>query len=185
MQQYLLSEKEEKPDQGGTPVDESPTNTAPKEIVDEKTEEPSVAAEESSETPQQEEPGDQEVVEQTAKVISETPEQEESGDQEVVEQKPEIKLETAPADFRFPTTNQSRHCFTRYIEYHRCIAAKGEDAPECDKFAKYYRSLCPGEWVRSLHAFLCPLTLMLLFVSFSFNFAALRSIFHGLSDVAL
>nr|GMD54133.1 cytochrome C oxidase subunit 6B-1-like [Ipomoea batatas] len=59
----------------------------------------------------------------------------------------EIKLETAPADFRFPTTNQTRHCFTRYVEYHRCIAAKGDSAPECDKFAKYYRSLCPGEWV--------------------------------------
>ncbi|KAJ0525356.1 putative cytochrome-c oxidase [Helianthus annuus] len=29
----------------------------------------------------------------------------------------------------------------------RCVAAKGEGAPECDKFAKYYRSLCPGEWV--------------------------------------
>ncbi|XP_031117067.1 cytochrome c oxidase subunit 6b-1-like [Ipomoea triloba] len=59
----------------------------------------------------------------------------------------EIKLETAPADFRFPTTNQTRHCFTRYVEYHRCIAAKGDNAPECDKFAKYYRSLCPGEWI--------------------------------------
>ncbi|KVH99731.1 cytochrome c oxidase, subunit VIb [Cynara cardunculus var. scolymus] len=63
------------------------------------------------------------------------------------EEKPEIKLETAPGDYRFPTTNQSRHCFTRYVEYHRCVAAKGEDASECDKFAKYYRSLCPGEWV--------------------------------------
>ncbi|CAA6658854.1 unnamed protein product [Spirodela intermedia] len=51
----------------------------------------------------------------------------------------EKSLETAPADFRFPTTNQTRHCFTRYIEYHR--------RPECDKFAKYYRSLCPSEWV--------------------------------------
>ncbi|CAI9116249.1 OLC1v1017345C1 [Oldenlandia corymbosa var. corymbosa] len=60
---------------------------------------------------------------------------------------PKIKLETAPADFRFPTTNQTRHCFTRYVEYHRCIAAKGDDAPECQKFAKYYRALCPGEWV--------------------------------------
>lgn len=29
------------------------------------------------------------------------------------------QLETAPADFRFPTTNQTRHCFTRYVEYHR------------------------------------------------------------------
>ncbi|XP_042057669.1 cytochrome c oxidase subunit 6b-1-like [Salvia splendens] len=73
----------------------------------------------------------------------------ESGDtaEQEAEETPEIKLESAPADFRFPTTNQTRHCFTRYIEYHRCIAAKGEEAPECDKFAKYYRSLCPGEWV--------------------------------------
>ncbi|PKA49524.1 Cytochrome c oxidase subunit 6b-1 [Apostasia shenzhenica] len=79
---------------------------------------------------------------------SEAPEEEVSDSEETVEEeKLEIKLETAPADFRFPTTNQSRHCFTRYIEYHRCIAVKGDDAPECSKFAKYYRSLCPGEWV--------------------------------------
>jgi len=32
----------------------------------------------------------------------------------------QIELKTAPADFRFPTTNQTRHCFTRYIEFHRC-----------------------------------------------------------------
>ena len=29
----------------------------------------------------------------------------------------------------------------------RCVAAKGDEAPECDKFSKFYRSLCPGEWV--------------------------------------
>lgn len=67
--------------------------------------------------------------------------------QEAAEETTEIKLETAPADFRFPTTNQTRHCFARYVEYHRCVAAKGEGASECDKFAKYYRALCPGEWV--------------------------------------
>ncbi|KAI7988428.1 Cytochrome c oxidase subunit 6b-2 [Camellia lanceoleosa] len=55
----------------------------------------------------------------------------------------EIELKTAPADFRFPTTNQTRHCFTRYIEFHRCLAAKGEESSECQRFAKYYRSLCP------------------------------------------
>ncbi|KAI3496124.1 hypothetical protein L1887_38475 [Cichorium endivia] len=59
----------------------------------------------------------------------------------------EIELKTAPGDYRFPTTNQSRHCFTRYVEFHRCVAAKGDDASECEKFAKFYRSLCPGEWV--------------------------------------
>ncbi|KAI3978592.1 hypothetical protein MKX01_015767 [Papaver californicum] len=106
------------------------TNTASEEIVSESSVNPTteeaipenidetVAAEENSEAPE-----------------------------EAEEEKPEIKLETAPVDFRFPTTNQSRHCFTRYVEYHRCVAAKGDDAPECDKFAKYYRALCPGEWV--------------------------------------
>ncbi|RZC46965.1 hypothetical protein C5167_039918 [Papaver somniferum] len=54
---------------------------------------------------------------------------EESSDQEevVADETPEIKLETAPIDFRFPTTNQSRHCFTRYMEHHRCVAAIGEE----------------------------------------------------------
>ncbi|CAG7884546.1 unnamed protein product, partial [Brassica rapa] len=59
----------------------------------------------------------------------------------------QIDLKTAPADFRFPTTNQTRHCFTRYIEFHRCTTAKGEDSVDCERFAKYYRALCPGEWV--------------------------------------
>lgn len=59
----------------------------------------------------------------------------------------EDDIKTAPMDFRFPTTNQARHCFTRYIEYHKCVRAKGEDDPECNKYARYYRSLCPGEWI--------------------------------------
>ncbi|WMV36439.1 hypothetical protein MTR67_029824 [Solanum verrucosum] len=58
----------------------------------------------------------------------------------------QIELKTAPADFRFPTTNQTRHCFTRYVEFHRCVAAKGDEAADCERFAKYYRALCPGEW---------------------------------------
>ncbi|KHN34761.1 Cytochrome c oxidase subunit 6b-2 [Glycine soja] len=59
-----------------------------------------------------------------------------------------IELKTAPADFRFPTTNQTRHCFTGGIpDIGRCLAAKGENSGECERFAKYYRSLCPGEWV--------------------------------------
>ncbi|KAF5953072.1 hypothetical protein HYC85_011016 [Camellia sinensis] len=27
-----------------------------------------------------------------------------------------------------------------------CLAAKGEESSECHRFAKYYRSLCLGEW---------------------------------------
>ncbi|KAG0487035.1 hypothetical protein HPP92_009130 [Vanilla planifolia] len=67
-----------------------------------------------------------------------TLEQEESEEETIEEEKPEIK----PQQISFPTTNQTRHCFTRYIEYHRCIAAKGDDISECNKFAKYYRALC-------------------------------------------
>ncbi|WRX18314.1 hypothetical protein QQP08_010801 [Theobroma cacao] len=28
-----------------------------------------------------------------------------------------------------------------------CIKEKGRNAPQCDKFARHYRSPCPGEWV--------------------------------------
>lgn len=31
----------------------------------------------------------------------------------------------------------------------RCAAEKGDEAKECQKYARYYRSLCPGEWVRT------------------------------------
>ncbi|CAN8312934.1 unnamed protein product [Cochlearia groenlandica] len=120
--------------------EESPAEVAAVTVVEEETETPA-STEAASET------------EAPAAADEETPAAEENNDEnntseEVAEETPdEIKLETAPADFRFPTTNQTRHCFTRYIEYHRCVAAKGDEAPECDKFAKFYRSLCPSEWV--------------------------------------
>ncbi|XP_074579887.1 uncharacterized protein LOC141836320 isoform X2 [Curcuma longa] len=112
------------------------------EAITENTSETAVsefAEQKADETPAAEE------VSAIEKTTNETTEEQDAEEQEAEE--PEIKIETAPADFRFPTTNQTRHCFTRYIEYHRCVAAKGEDAPECNKFAKYYRSLCPSEWV--------------------------------------
>jgi len=158
-EQYLLS-KEEKQDMGTKIAEEpevkNPANTTSEEVATPETEEnpvvstnevaPAAADESSGASTTTTEESAGEAAEATAGESSESAELEDSGDQDV-EETPEIKLETAPADFRFPTTNQSRHCFTRYIEYHRCVAAKGEGAPECDKFAKYYRSLCPGEWV--------------------------------------
>ncbi|XP_020580901.1 cytochrome c oxidase subunit 6b-1-like [Phalaenopsis equestris] len=117
------------------------------------TKENSVAAEQNTE-PSEEVEEKHEPVETTSTAVennenpsSETEQVQEEENEEAKEETPLIKLETAPADFRFPTTNQTRHCFTRYIEFHRCINAKGEGAPECEKFAKYYRSLCPGEWI--------------------------------------
>ncbi|KAM7514556.1 hypothetical protein LguiA_004139 [Lonicera macranthoides] len=172
-EQYLLKDKEEKTDTGTKPAEESevktPISATSEEVVAPKIEEtpvavesseataPAAAAEESGGASDDTSAGESknedapppnaggEGADETAPAGGE--ESSESTEPEVEEQTPEIKLETAPADFRFPTTNQSRHCFTRYIEYHRCVAAKGEGAPECDKFAKYYRSLCPGEWV--------------------------------------
>ncbi|XP_030950059.1 cytochrome c oxidase subunit 6b-1 [Quercus lobata] len=168
---YHLKEKE-KPDVGTKSVEvkevEKPVNAASDEVVSEKAEGSPAAAEESTEvTPVATEESTEvnpavgesteansaavenntETAPAATEASSENSEEENAGEQEAVEETPEIKLETAPADFRFPTTNQTRHCFTRYIEYHRCIAAKGEGAPECDKFSKYYRALCPGEWV--------------------------------------
>ncbi|KAG2320989.1 hypothetical protein Bca52824_014202 [Brassica carinata] len=158
-EQYHL-EKEVKQDTSAKPVEVAPevTTTQAEEISTDKASEESPAVEEAvyaveedkSESPPASEEAPAVAAEDTA---DETPAAvEESNDdnasEEVAEETPdEIKLETAPADFRFPTTNQTRHCFTRYIEYHRCVAAKGDDAPECDKFSKFYRSLCPGEWV--------------------------------------
>merc|ERR1712216_521815 len=66
---------------------------------------------------------------------------------EEAEAEPVQEIETAPFDPRFPQTNQAKHCYTRYNEFHKCKAQKGEDDEECEKYAKYYRSLCPTDWV--------------------------------------
>ena len=62
-----------------------------------------------------------------------------------------IKIETAPFDARFPNTNQTKNCWWNYVDFHRCIKAKGEDAPVCEYFKRTYRSLCPDAWVRLFH----------------------------------
>ncbi|KAG8733322.1 Cytochrome c oxidase subunit 6B [Ceratobasidium sp. 423] len=48
---------------------------------------------------------------------------------------------------RFPNTNQSKHCYQNYLDYHKCINAKGEDFAPCKQFYRAYRSLCPNDWV--------------------------------------
>ncbi|BGP27868.1 Cytochrome c oxidase subunit 6B [Rhodotorula toruloides] len=53
-------------------------------------------------------------------------------------------LQTAGFDARFPNTNQSRHCFQAYVDYFRCVNAKGEDFPACKTFWRTYHSLCPS-----------------------------------------
>ncbi|KAK9159965.1 hypothetical protein Syun_006306 [Stephania yunnanensis] len=113
-EEYLLPKKEKQPVQNEKPVEETvneePANTVLEEVAEQKVDEvvDEKTNEQADETPATEE-------------NDSTPEQQASEDQEVTEETSEIKLETAPADVRFPTTNQTRHCFTRYIEYHRSV----------------------------------------------------------------
>ncbi|CAH9083840.1 unnamed protein product [Cuscuta europaea] len=160
-EQYLLMEHEEKLNAGTEPaadvVKTLPEEVAPKEdivpVVESSPVTPSATAEESSVissdavSSEEVENGNNNPAASEESNQDAADDSTDGGQDASEDEPPEIKLETAPADFRFPTTNQSRHCFTRYVEYHRCIAAKVDSAPECDKFAKYYRSLCPGEWV--------------------------------------
>merc|ERR1711959_763538 len=85
----------------------------------------------------------EEEIEAEAEEEAEAPEEEE----EEAEPEIEIKLGTAPYDQRFTTTNQARHCYTRYNEFHKCAAEKGEEAEDCVFFQKAYRSMCPSIWV--------------------------------------
>ncbi|KAK9861086.1 hypothetical protein WJX84_003553 [Apatococcus fuscideae] len=79
------------------------------------------------------------------------PEEEEGGegegDEEEEDKPPEVKVESTPFDVRFPGTNQARHCYTRYNEFHKCQKTVGEEDERCNVFQKAYRSICPGEWV--------------------------------------
>ncbi|QDZ17697.1 subunit H of cytochrome c oxidase [Chloropicon primus] len=82
-------------------------------------------------------------------VEEEAVEEAEAQEEEAEEEEPavEVKLGTTPYDPRFTTTNQARHCYTRYNEFHKCAAEKGEDAEDCKFFQKAYRSMCPSIWL--------------------------------------
>ncbi|KAF2708420.1 cytochrome c oxidase, subunit VIb [Pleomassaria siparia CBS 279.74] len=54
--------------------------------------------------------------------------------------------ERAGFDARFPNQNQTKHCWQNYVDYHKCILAKGEDFAPCRQFYLAYRSLCPNGW---------------------------------------
>ncbi|KAK6906408.1 cytochrome c oxidase subunit 6b [Kwoniella mangroviensis CBS 10435] len=82
-------------------------------------------------------------------------------------------LQTAGFDARFPNQNQTKHCWVsldlclpshpsvtgdmfilngsgvdqNFVDYHKCVNAKGEEFAPCQQFKKAYRALCPNEWV--------------------------------------
>ncbi|XP_056847996.1 putative cytochrome c oxidase subunit 6b-like isoform X2 [Raphanus sativus] len=46
-------------------------------------------------------------------------------------------------DELFPVTNETRHCFNRYMQYHRCLEGKGKDTNDCNSLRDYVRTMCP------------------------------------------
>ncbi|GLI76297.1 cytochrome c oxidase subunit 6B [Penicillium ochrochloron] len=85
---------------------------------------------------------------------------------------PDEPVETKPFKFvtgydaRFPQQNQTKHCWQNYVDYYKCVNAKGEDFRPCRQvlsnpapidmsiatskrilqFYHAYRSLCPKAW---------------------------------------
>ncbi|KAI7860808.1 cytochrome c oxidase, subunit VIb [Circinella umbellata] len=55
----------------------------------------------------------------------------------------DVKLTTG----NFPNTNQTKHCWQNYVDYFKCINARGEDFAPCKQFYRAYHSLCPNEWI--------------------------------------
>ncbi|KAJ3280836.1 Cytochrome c oxidase subunit 6B [Borealophlyctis nickersoniae] len=57
------------------------------------------------------------------------------------------KMTTIGFDARFPNMNQTRNCSQNYIDYFKCIRAKGEDYAPCEQFRYAYQELCPNSWI--------------------------------------
>jgi len=47
----------------------------------------------------------------------------------------------------FPNTNQTKHCWSSFINFSQCAQLKGEDDEECLGFYNSARALCPEEWL--------------------------------------
>ncbi|XP_063337502.1 cytochrome c oxidase subunit 6B1 [Pelmatolapia mariae] len=61
------------------------------------------------------------------------------------------KYRTAPFDARFPNQNQTRNCWSNYVDYYRCqkaLDAKGLDTQPCEWYKRVYKSLCPMSWIQ-------------------------------------
>lgn len=57
------------------------------------------------------------------------------------------ELKTPGFDPRFPTTNQTRHCYQLYVDYHKCVNLKGEEFEPCKQFFTTFTLLCPTMWI--------------------------------------
>ncbi|KAL1931053.1 hypothetical protein VTP01DRAFT_10190 [Rhizomucor pusillus] len=63
-----------------------------------------------------------------------------------------VKLTTAGFDARFPNTNQTKHCWQNYVDYYKCVNARGEEFEPCKQFYRAFHSLCPNGWIEKWDA---------------------------------
>merc|ERR1711976_784383 len=63
----------------------------------------------------------------------------------IIMEEEHFKRTTAPFDARFPNTNQAKHCWQNYADFHRCRRLKGEDYEPCRYFQRVYMSMCKNE----------------------------------------
>ncbi|XP_012150649.1 uncharacterized protein LOC100875499 isoform X2 [Megachile rotundata] len=60
---------------------------------------------------------------------------------------PDVKPQTAPYDPRFPNQNQTKYCYTSYLDFHRCKKRHSEEYEACQYFKKVYSTMCPNAWI--------------------------------------
>ncbi|KAG2216741.1 hypothetical protein INT45_003200 [Circinella minor] len=51
------------------------------------------------------------------------------------------------ADVKLTTAGFDARCWQNYVDYFKCINARGEDFAPCKQFYRAYHSLCPNEWI--------------------------------------
>ncbi|KAB8247720.1 cytochrome c oxidase, subunit VIb [Aspergillus flavus] len=67
----------------------------------------------------------------------------------IPEADPDEPMETKPFKFAIansPPHYRTKHCWQNYVDYHKCVTAKGEDFRPCRQFYHAFRSLCPKAW---------------------------------------
>ncbi|KAF3427272.1 hypothetical protein QLX08_000080 [Tetragonisca angustula] len=68
------------------------------------------------------------------------------GNATTLETPADLKPKTAPYDPRFPNQNQTRYCYTSYLDFHRCKKRHSEEYEACKYFKKVYTAMCPLAW---------------------------------------
>jgi len=66
------------------------------------------------------------------------------------EQLEEAGIWIVPFDMRFPNQRNTKACWQNFIDYQRCIEAKGEDFEPCEFFKNNYDSVCPNAWTERM-----------------------------------